>query len=84
MGEGSLTIAVHYSALNYKDALALTGSPGVVRKPPLIPGIDIAGVVEESSDAKVPVGTRVVITGNGYGENRHGGSPPESSPNPST
>lgn len=73
MGEGALTIAVHYSALNYKDALALTGSPGVVRKPPLIPGIDIAGVVEESSDGEVPVGTHVVITGYGYGENRHGG-----------
>jgi acrylyl-CoA reductase (NADPH) len=73
MGEGSLTIDVHYSALNYKDALALTGSPGVVRKPPLIPGIDCAGVVSESSDPKVPTGTAVVITGYGYGENRHGG-----------
>ena len=73
MGEGSLTIDVHYSALNYKDALALTGSPGVVRKPPLIPGIDCAGVVSESSDPKVPSGTSVVITGYGYGENRHGG-----------
>jgi len=73
MGEGSLTIDVHYSALNYKDALALTGSPGVVRTPPLIPGIDCAGVVSESSDPKVPSGTSVVITGYGYGENRHGG-----------
>lgn len=73
MGEGSLTVDVHYSALNYKDALALTGSPGVVRKPPLIPGIDCAGVVVESADPDVPVGTSVVITGYGYGENRHGG-----------
>jgi len=73
MGEGALTIDVHYSALNYKDALALTGLPGVVRKPPLIPGIDCAGVVSESSDPGVPVGTSVVITGYGYGENRHGG-----------
>lgn len=73
MGEGSLTIDVHYSALNYKDALALTGSPGVVRKPPLIPGIDCAGVVSASTDPKVPSGTPVVITGYGYGENRHGG-----------
>ena len=73
MGEGSLTIAVHYSALNYKDALALTGSPGVVRKPPLVPGIDLAGVVEESSDPEIQAGTPVVITGYGYGENRHGG-----------
>ena len=73
MAEGSLTVDVHYSALNYKDALALTGSPGVVRKPPLIPGIDCAGVVVESADPDVPVGTSVVITGYGYGENRHGG-----------
>ena len=73
MGEGSLAIAVHYSALNYKDALALTGSPGVVRKPPLVPGIDLAGVVEESSDPEIQAGTPVVITGYGYGENRHGG-----------
>ncbi|MCF8548639.1 MAG: acryloyl-CoA reductase [Pontimonas sp.] len=73
MGEGSLTIDVHYSALNYKDALALTGSPGVVRKPPLIPGIDCAGIVSQSSDPGVPIGTAVVITGYGYGENRHGG-----------
>lgn len=73
MAEGSLTVDVHYSALNYKDALALTGSPGVVRKPPLIPGIDCAGVVVESADPDVPVGASVVITGYGYGENRHGG-----------
>ena len=73
MAEGSLTVDVHYSALNYKDALALTGSPGVVRKPPLIPGIDCSGVVVESADPDVPVGTSVVITGYGYGENRHGG-----------
>ena len=73
LGEGSLTVAVHYSALNYKDALALTGSPSVVRKPPLVPGIDIAGVVEDSVDHRVPVGTPVIITGYGYGENRHGG-----------
>ena len=72
-GEGSLTIDVHYSALNYKDALALTGSPGVVRKPPLIPGIDCAGIIRESSDPQLPAGTPVVITGYGYGENRHGG-----------
>lgn len=73
LGEGPLTIDVHYSALNYKDALALTGSPGVVRKPPLIPGIDCAGVVSSSSETSLPVGTPVVITGYGYGEMRHGG-----------
>ncbi|MFM1953028.1 MAG: hypothetical protein RL187_237 [Actinomycetota bacterium] len=72
-GEGSLTIEVHYSALNYKDALALEGRPGVIRKPPIIPGIDIAGVVRDSKDPLIEPGTSVVITGFGYGENRHGG-----------
>ena len=73
LGDGSVTIDVHYSALNYKDALALTGSPGVVRKPPLIPGIDCSGIISGSSNPSLPVGTEVVITGFGYGENRHGG-----------
>jgi len=73
LGDGPVTIDVHYSALNYKDALALTGSPGVVRRPPLIPGIDCSGIVSASSDPSLPAGTEVVITGFGYGENRHGG-----------
>ncbi len=73
LGDGSVTIDIHYSALNYKDALALTGSPGVVRESPLIPGIDCSGIVSASSDSSLPVGTEVVITGFGYGENRHGG-----------
>ena len=73
LGDESVTIDVHYSALNYKDALALTGSPGVVRKLPLIPGIDCSGIISGSSDPSLPVGTEVVITGFGYGENRHGG-----------
>lgn len=72
-GEGALTIEVHFSALNYKDALALEGRPGVIRKPPVIPGIDIAGIVRESKDPRIEPGTSVVITGFGYGENRHGG-----------
>lgn len=72
LGEG-IRVRVEFSALNYKDALALTGSPGVVRTTPLIPGIDAAGVVEESADPRFPEGTRVVVTGFGYGEDRHGG-----------
>jgi acrylyl-CoA reductase (NADPH) len=73
LGDGELSVAVHYSALNYKDALALTGSAGVVRKPPLVPGIDAAGIVQTSTSKAVPVGTPVVMTGNGCGESRHGG-----------
>jgi acrylyl-CoA reductase (NADPH) len=73
LGAGSVRIRVEYSGLNYKDALALTAQPGVLRTTPLIPGIDAAGVVEDSSDPSFPVGTRVVVTGFGYGETRHGG-----------
>jgi len=73
LGSGDVRIRVEYSALNYKDALALTGKPGVLRSTPLIPGIDAAGVVEESSDPEFPAGSRVVLTGFGYGEHRHGG-----------
>ena len=72
LGKG-IRVRVEFSALNYKDALALTGSPGVVRTTPLVPGIDAAGVVEDSSDPRFPEGTRVVVTGFGYGEDRHGG-----------
>ena len=72
LGEG-IRVRVEFSALNYKDALALTGSPGVVRTTPLVPGIDAVGIVEDSSDPRFPEGTRVVVTGFGYGEDRHGG-----------
>jgi len=73
LGDEGVTIATEFSALNYKDALALTGSPGVVRSTPLIPGIDAAGVVLESTDERWVPGDRVVVTGWGYGEKRHGG-----------
>lgn len=73
LGKGSVTVDVEYSAVNYKDALALSGKPGVLRTTPLIPGIDAAGVVAQSTSNVVPVGTRVVLTGYGYGETRHGG-----------
>lgn len=72
MGEG-IRVRVEFSALNYKDALALTGSPGVIRHTPLIPGIDAAGVIEHSDDRLFPEGSRVVVTGFGYGEDRNGG-----------
>lgn len=73
LGSGGVRIRVEYSAVNYKDALALTGKPGVIRQTPLIPGIDAAGIVEESSDRRFSPGSRVVVTGFGYGETRHGG-----------
>lgn len=71
--DGNVTVRVSHSTVNYKDALALAGRAPVVRKFPLIAGIDFAGVVESSSDASVKPGDSVVFTGWGAGETRHGG-----------
>lgn len=70
---GGVTIGVEYSTLNYKDALAITGRGKVLRSFPLIPGIDLAGVVESSDDSAFAPGDRVLVTGFGIGEHRHGG-----------
>ena len=66
-------IQVENSALNYKDALALTGSAPVVRNFPLIPGIDLSGVVIQSKNKKFSEGDRVFTTGWGLGELQNGG-----------
>ena len=70
---GDVLVRVHYSDLNYKDGLAVTGRPGVIRKFPMIPGIDLAGVVEESSSPAWKAGDEVVITGFGLSETVWGG-----------
>ncbi|MGB1062641.1 MAG: MDR family oxidoreductase, partial [Ketobacter sp.] len=64
---------VKYSTMNYKDALAITGQAPVVRKFPMVPGIDLVGVVEESSHAEFKPGDMVVLNGWGVGENHWGG-----------
>lgn len=71
--EGDVTVRVAYSTLNYKDALALTGQGPVVRHFPMVPGIDFAGTVEQSSCPAYPVGQQVVLNGWGVGESRFGG-----------
>lgn len=71
--EGDVTIDVEYSTLNYKDGLAITGSSPVVRKFPMVPGIDLVGVVSESSHADYKAGDRVVLNGWGVGETHWGG-----------
>jgi acrylyl-CoA reductase (NADPH) len=71
--EGDVTIDVEYSTLNYKDALAITGRSPVVRKFPMVPGIDLAGVVRQSSHAEWKAGDRVVLNGWGVGETHWGG-----------
>ena len=71
--EGDVTIDVEYSTLNYKDGLAITGSSPVVRKFPMVPGIDLAGVVSDSSHPEWKAGDRVVLNGWGVGETHWGG-----------
>ena len=71
--EGNVTVEVETSTLNYKDGLAITGSSPVVRKFPMVPGIDLAGVVSESSHADFKEGDRVVLNGWGVGETHWGG-----------
>lgn len=70
---GSVTVRVGYSALNYKDALAITGRAPVARRFPMVPGIDLAGTVESSDDPRWQVGDRVILNGWGVGENHWGG-----------
>jgi acrylyl-CoA reductase (NADPH) len=70
---GEVTVQVQFSSLNYKDALAATGHPGVVRNFAHVPGIDAAGVVIESHSAEFPVGTEVIATGHELGVERWGG-----------
>lgn len=76
LGEGDVTLAVEWSSVNYKDALALDGRPGVIRSPPLIPGIDVVGTVIAADGAaldRFDVGDRVVLNGAGLGERVDGG-----------
>lgn len=70
---GDVRVRVDYSSLNFKDALAITGRGLVVKKWPMIPGIDLAGVVENSSDEAWQPGDRVVVNGWGLGETDWGG-----------
>jgi acrylyl-CoA reductase (NADPH) len=66
--DGDVTVRVEWSTLNYKDGLALTGKAPVVRRFPMIAGIDFAGTVEQSSNPQWKAGDRVVCTGWGMGE----------------
>jgi acrylyl-CoA reductase (NADPH) len=70
---GDVTVRVTHSGLNYKDGLALTGRSPVVRRFPMIPGVDFAGTVEASDSPDFNVGDAVVLTGWGVGETHLGG-----------
>lgn len=71
--EDEVIVRVHWSGLNYKDALAITGRGPVVKTWPMVPGIDFAGVVERSSSPDFHFGQKVMLTGWGVGEKHWGG-----------
>jgi len=71
--QGNVLVKVDYSTLNYKDALAITGKGPIVRSFPMVPGIDFAGVVEQSEHADFTPGQRVILNGWGVGEQHWGG-----------
>jgi len=70
---GDVLIRVAFSSLNYKDAMAATGHPGVARKFPHVPGIDAAGTVVESTSSRFKPGDAVIATGHDIGVDRWGG-----------
>lgn len=70
--EGDVTVAVSHSTINYKDGLALTGKAPVVRRWPMVPGIDFAGKVTTSSNAEFKIGDDVILNGWGLGETHLG------------
>ncbi|MBU8848710.1 MAG: YhdH/YhfP family quinone oxidoreductase [Desulfobacterales bacterium] len=71
--KGDVLIRVHYSSLNYKDALSATGNRGVTRQYPHTPGIDAAGIVEESRVDTIKKGEKVIVTSYDLGMNTAGG-----------
>ena len=71
--DGDVTVVVEHSTVNYKDGLAIAGKVPIIRKFPLIPGVDLAGRVLRSEDPRFQAGDRVVLNGYGLGEVHHGG-----------
>jgi acrylyl-CoA reductase (NADPH) len=73
LGEGEVVIRGHYSSINYKDALAATGAGRILRRYPLVGGIDVAGEVISSTDERYRPGDAVLVTGCGLSEEHDGG-----------
>lgn len=80
--EAPVTVRIEYSTINYKDGLAITGKSPVVRKFPMVPGIDFAGVVESSTSDAWRTGDRVLLNGWGVGEGHWGGLAQKARVNP--
>jgi len=73
LSPGEVVIRSHYSSVNYKDALAVTGKGKILRRFPLVAGVDVAGEVESSVDSRFQAGDPVLVTGCGLGESHDGG-----------
>ena len=73
LSPGEVVVEVQYSGINYKDALAATGAGRILRRYPLVGGIDLAGVVKSSQDGRYQPGDPVLVTGSGLSENLDGG-----------
>jgi acrylyl-CoA reductase (NADPH) len=73
LSPGEVTVRVHWSGINYKDALAGTGKGRILRRFPLVGGVDLSGVVVASNDPAIAVGEKVLVTGCGLSETRDGG-----------
>src|ERR1700761_4020135 len=73
LAPGDVVVRVTHSDINFKDVLAATGAGKILRRYPLVGGIDFAGVVESSSDSRYPVGAPVLVTGSGLSETHDGG-----------
>ena len=73
LSEGDVTVAIDYSTVNYKDGMAISGRADIIQQFPLVPGIDLAGTVETSSDPAFQVGDKVVVHGWGLGVTHNGG-----------
>lgn len=71
--EGDVIIQIDYSTINYKDSLAITSSSPIIKNFPMVPGIDFAGIVEESSNNNFKTGDKVILNGFGVGEKHWGG-----------
>ncbi|CDH28674.1 putative dehydrogenase, NAD(P)-binding domain and GroES-like domain [Xenorhabdus bovienii str. Jollieti] len=70
---GDVVVDIHWSTLNYKDALAITGKGKIIRQFPMVPGVDFSGVVHHSENPRFHIGQHVLLTGWGVGENHWGG-----------
>lgn len=73
LSDGDVVVRVRWSSVNYKDSLAATGAGSILRRFPLVGGIDLAGTIESSSDRRYRGGDKVLVTGCGLGEDHDGG-----------